>query len=1037
MSKCVTAAFFYMVFCGILISAQVTTGNISGVVQDSTGALMPGATITVKNLDTGLARTVTTDEGGRYSAPNLSLGNYEVRAEQSGFQTELRRGITLTVGREAVVNITLQVGSVSQMLTVTAEAPLVESTTASMGSLVDDRTVRELPLNGRSYDQLAILQPGVVTLGAGSAGTSFDYGAGKRFSVSGSRSYANSFLLDGTDINDHSGGTPGGAAGNNLGVEGIREFKILTNTANAEYGRASGGIISAVTRSGTNELHGSAFEFLRNSAMDARNFFDQSGVPPFKRNQFGGALGGPIKKDKTFFFGTYEGLRQSLGTTGIGFVPTVQAKQGILPTKVVPGGSVPVNPAMKPFLGLFPDPNGQDFGDGTGEYISSRSVVTNNNYFMLRGDHQLSDKTSLFARYSYDGDSVVDPGYANIGVFKVTQQALRQYATIQASSILSAAVLNSFRVAYNRANQVADNIPNKPLPPEYSFIPGQTFGTIQVGAGTGVRSLAILGTDNGSPRQFVYNLFQWADDVTLVKGRHSAKAGVDIKRMRDNAALNQSQRGVYTFTSMLTLIAGTPSLFEATQVGQNSYRGYRQTMMGAYAQDDFKMTQRLTLNMGLRWEAVTDPTESNGKVSNLLSPLDPTFTVQKTYFTLTKKNFEPRVGLAWQLTGSGNTVLRAGYGIFHDHVLPGIYSTQVSRTPPFSNLLDAVNPPFPSGYLALTQVGVPRLATIAPFVKEPTKNSYSLSLQQQLFKDMLIEVAYVGSESYHLFAAREANTTVVSYVNGQPFYPAGAPRLNPNFGSNRDYIFDSNSNYNGLQVTVRRKSPTGLQYQAFYTFSKAIDIHDAVSGGDTQQEPNVLLDPRDPARDRGLSTFSAKHNFVFTGSYPFPFRFQQKAVDLLLGHWTVNGISTLRSGEPFTARVSFNQSRDGNGNTPDRPSLIAGRSNNPILGTPNKYYDVTAFSLPAPGTYGNLGRNTLIGPGLANLDLSLEKVFKLRESASVQFRAELFNVLNHSNFALPAVTTFIASGAYSGSAGRITATTTQSRQIQLGLKIIF
>jgi len=479
MSRYLPSLFLFLIFSGNLLSAQVTTGTISGVVQDPSGAAIPGVVVSVKNLETGITRTVTTDERGRYTAPNLSLGNYEVQAEHAGFETDVRSGITLTVGREAVVNISLRVGNVSEKVTVIGEAPLVDSTTSSLGALVDDRTVRELPLNGRSYDQLARLEPGVAVVGAPAGTSAFAYGTGVRFSVAGGRSSANSFLLDGTDINDHANSTPGGASGFNLGVDGIREFKILTNSFPAEYGRASGGIISAVTMSGTNQLHGSAFEFLRNSALDARNFFDGSKVPAFRRNQFGGSFGGPIKKDKTFFFGTYEGLRQGLGTSTIGILPDNAAKQGIFPS-----GTVPVNPVMKPFIALWPNPNGPDFGDGTAEFISSPTIATNEDYFMIRVDHQISEKMSIFGRYSYDKDSRPLPDALNL--FGLNYTGDRQYSTFQVSNIVSPTVLNSFRFSYNRSFQtqtVISIVPGLGVGSEFSFTPGEGLGNIQFGGG--------------------------------------------------------------------------------------------------------------------------------------------------------------------------------------------------------------------------------------------------------------------------------------------------------------------------------------------------------------------------------------------------------------------------------------------------------------------------------------------------------------------------------------------------------------------------
>src|SRR6266571_3151004 len=489
---------------GHLVSAQLTTATISGVVQDSSGAVIPGVSIAVKNIDTGVSRTITTDEGGRYVVPDLSLGNYEVEAQLPGFQTEVRSGITLTVGRSAVVNFALKVGQLSDKVTITGEAPLVELNTATLSSLVDERTIRDLPLNGRSYDKLALLQPGTVIMGAGQA-AAFDYGTGQRFSVTGSRPYANSFMLDGRDINDHANATPGGGAASNLGVEGIREFQIITNQSSAEFGRSTGGVISAVTRSGTNNLHGSAFEFLRNSALDSPGYFDRGVVPPFRRNQFGGALGGPIQKDKTFFFGTYEGLRQSLGTTRIGTVPTALARQGILPNQ-----TIAVDDTVKPYLALFPLPNGQDYGDGTAAWIAAPSVVSDEDYFMTRIDRQISDKMSIFGRYSYDADTRVIPYFGNLPVFDEHDIARRQYSTFQVSNILRPNLVNSLRFAYNRTYQLFNDLPTKPLAPELSFIPGKQFGTIQLGTSTGggARALSSLGVDAGAPRDYKYNMIQ-------------------------------------------------------------------------------------------------------------------------------------------------------------------------------------------------------------------------------------------------------------------------------------------------------------------------------------------------------------------------------------------------------------------------------------------------------------------------------------------------------------------------------------------------
>src|SRR5437899_6101305 len=559
MSRYLPVLLMSVLLSGHLVSAQVTNGTILGVVQDSTGAVIPGVSVTVKNVDTGIARTATTDEGGRYTAPDLTLGNYEVNAQLPGFQTEVRSGITLTVGRSAVINFALKVGQLSDKVTITEEAPLVESTTSAMSSLVDERTIRDLPLNGRSWDNLALLQPGVVSVGAGQGSAAFDFGTGTRFNVNGSRAYANTFMLDGTTITDHANGTPGGSDGTNLGVDGVQEFKINTSVSPAEFGWSSGGVISAVTRSGTNISHGAGFEFLRNNALDSPGYFDDvkhggtGTIAPYRRNQFGGALGGPIKKDKTFFFGTYEGLRLGNGVNWSPQVPTDNTRNGILPLSVMqdscaatktqafcdpttakpmasycpPGAltcTLPVSPAIRPYLDLFQRPNTPDLGDGTAYFITAPLQVTHEDYVMGRVDHQISDRMRIFARYSLDKDTNLLPNFNGSSVADEHDVAKRQYSTIQVTNILRPTLVNSFRVAYNRTYQHFDDVLTDPRAKNLSFVPGEHFGTISFGAqGLSMSPLNFLGVDNGAPREYWTNNSQAGDDLTYINGRYSVK----------------------------------------------------------------------------------------------------------------------------------------------------------------------------------------------------------------------------------------------------------------------------------------------------------------------------------------------------------------------------------------------------------------------------------------------------------------------------------------------------------------------------------
>jgi Carboxypeptidase regulatory-like domain len=1042
------------VLCGLLFSgvtwAQVSTGTISGAVKDSSGAALPAAKVVVANQDTGISRTFQTDENGHYSAVSLSPGNYRVTGTREGFQTEVRSGIVLTVGQEAIVDLSLAVGSVTQTVTVTGGAPLVETTTASLGSLVDDQTIRALPLNGRSWDQLALLQPGVILNSPGHTGGSpYAYGTSKKFTVGGQRDVSNSFLLDGTNVNDQANGTPGGAAGTNLGVDTILEFRIFTNSFKAEYGHSSGSVITAVTRSGTNAFHGTAFEYIRNSWLDARNYFDPaSGPPAFRRNQFGGVLGGPIKKNKTFFFAGYEGLRQGLGTTQTAIVPTVAARQGILPS-----GNITVNPDIVPYLNLYPLPNGTDFGDGTAQFLSAPVVPTNEDNVMARVDHQLNAKTSLFARYMFDTDSV--NAQQQLPNYSIDESTRRTYATLQAIILLSPRALNSFRFAFNRTNSAFSPTISPAAPPELDLIPGQSLGAINVG--TSSLGLTFLGSQAGnSDRLYNFNIFEWGDDLSYTIGKHTLKAGVDIQRMQDNTASGQTVRGQLTFPSYTAFLLGQPSNLQATgPLGVLPKWGLRQSLFAVYVQDDYMVLSRLTLNLGLRWETATDPKDAGGKASVLPSLSAPAMVPSDKFFSIGKKNFEPRFGLSWQVTGNGKTVLRAAAGIYHNQILPWAYQLNIIN-PPFFGKFSADNPPFPNSYTVL-QPGTTPLA-ITPFTpteKTPVDYQYNLSIQQEIARSTVVQVAYAGGQARQLETERQADTYTPIFINGDPahpFYPVGAPRLNPAFGSILQLQMNGNSSYNSLTFSLHARSSSGFQGQVSYTYAKSMDENSNVSASDSRRSVQAIMNPFYIRQDYGLSDFNVKHAAVGSFVYPLPFRATSKALGVVANGWSFNGIATFQSGMPFTAYLVGSVSRDGSIVAADRPNLNPGASNSPTSGTSvgcaglpagtpvgnaAHWYDPCAFSLPLAGTYGNLGRNTIIGPGLADLDLALEKSFKLSETAKATFRAEMFNVMNHTNFGLPNGSALRTNGTANGSAGLITETLTPSRQLQFALRISF
>jgi hypothetical protein len=1052
-----------LLFSGIT-GAQVSTGTISGTVNDSSGAVLPGVTVVVLNQDTGISRTVQTGADGHYSAPSLTLGNYRVTGTREGFQTEVRTGIVLTVGQEEVVNLSLTVGAVAQTVQVTSQAPLVESTTASLGSLVDDRTIRELPLNGRSYDQLALLQPGVNLASPGPRpAIAYTFGTGARFSVGGQIPGSNLFLLDGTDINDQANGTPGGASGTNLGVDTILEFKIFTNLYKAEFGHSTGSVITAVTRSGTNSLHGTAFEYVRNSVLDAKNLFDVgSSPPPFRRNQFGGVLGGPIKKDKAFFFVGYEGLRQGQETTQTAIVPTALARQGILPT-----GTVPVNPVVVPYLNMYPLPNGPVLGSGEAEFLSSPTVVTNEDNGMARVDYQLSANNNIFGRYTFDQDSVDAPQQLPDQV--ITSGTRRQYTTLQVNSILGPKALNNFRFAFNRTHSQQNEIILPPQPP--SFIPGQGIGGLTVGGLlTGQNALSPLGVLNGGgPSLWAWNVFEVGDDFSYVAGKHSLKVGGDVQRLQDNTLFNQQLLGNYTFSTFGVLLAGKATTFGAGfPLGVPAYWGIRQTLFSVYGQDDYTVNSRLTLNLGLRWEAPTDPWDAKGGKSAIIPSYSATSTViSSSFFQIGKKNIEPRFGLAWQLDASGKTVLRLGAGIYHDQVLPWAFSQQ-TRTPPFFGLFLVNNPSFPNASQLLTGPPAPGsigLNQMAPFDKTPVDDQYNLSIERQVFSKTVLQVAYVGNRANHIFISNEEDTPIPTICstslnncpagvpNGSPFYPAGAPRQNPAWAGEKIISSGGNSIYNSGTVTLRRQSSSGLQGEVFYTYSKAMDEGTDVSGSESARSPSGIMYPNHPGLDWAVSDFNVTNALGANFTYPLPFRASSKFWGTVVNGWNLDGIFTFTGGQPFTITDATNISRDRETNgLADRPNLNPGFSSNPTrgvskgctgfaagtpLGTAAHWYDPCAFSLEPAGTFGDLRRNTVIGPGVQSVDFVLAKTFPIREQVNATFRAEVFNVMNHANFGLPGGTALTATGTASPTAGIITYTTTSPRQIQFGLRLNF
>jgi outer membrane receptor protein involved in Fe transport len=1017
--------------------AQTVGASLQGIVTDSTGGALANAEVVVLGVATGGVWELKTDGSGHYRVPLLQPGEYEVHVSQTGFQPLVRRGIHLNVGQNVVLDVRLEVSAIREEMTVTGAAPTVNTTSGAVSGLVGDKEIRELPLNGRSFQQLALLQTGVTP--ALAAGNDVVGGRTPKISINGARPEQNSFLLDGTDINNVYNKSPGSSAGVLLGVEAVLEFQVLTNAYSSEFGRSAGGVINAVTRSGTNTLHGSAFEFFRNSALDAKNYFDPADkpIPDFYRHQFGGVAGGPIVKDRTFFFAAFESLIERLGVTGVTAVPDDNARQGILPS-----GAVTLHPAVPAYLNtLFPRANGRSLGGGASEYLFTDTQPTNEYFAQIRVDHRFRRGDSLFARYTFD-DGKVDRVVPNKPPVSITKEHSRnQYLTVEHQRLVSSSLLNILKGGINRSVSLADNVRTIDIPPALSWLPGEKFGYFTI---TGL--VTEMAGDFRLPRNDYLTNWQLGDTLFWTRGAHAAKFGFQSQLIQFHQNTTSQQGGIVTFPNLSAFLQGRPSNVDFAVPGLiDPIRDYKQWLFGFFAQDDVRLRPNLTLNLGVRYEFITTPTEVNGKLSNLRSVTDSTLVVGEPWHSNPSlRNVAPRLGLNWDPSGKGTTSIRAGFGLFYDEILPKYYFFSGSLNPPFTTRTTIANPPFPN-VTANFNPNAPiraQLQTINYDLESPFITQYNVGVQQALPGDWDVFVGYVGSRGRNLIRLGDANLAPETIVNGVKTYQ-GATRRNPNFGPIFQRATDAQSFYDSMQISMMKRYSRGLRAQVSYTLAKSIDDSSGINSQDFDNNVQYILDWYDPTFDRGPSAFQARHNVTFNWSWdvPAPASLSGIAAGLLKG-WQVNNVTTLQTGQPFTVRLGFN--RSGNLNTTgfsmnERPDLKPGFSSNPVLGGPDRYWDINAFALPAAGTRGNLGRNTLTGPGLINADLSLVKSVVLASARTLQVRLEAFNVFNRANFAVPSgrIAFTNAAGDVAPNWGRITSTVTTSRQIQLGIKYLF
>jgi hypothetical protein len=1076
-------------------AAAQTTAAISGTATDASGAVIVGAQVTIHNNETDLVRTVQTNEAGRYFAPALPPGQYSVTAAATGFEKVTHPDIVLTVGRELVLDFSMRLGGVTEKVEVTSQPSQVETTTSSLSGLVDSQRIRALPLNGRSFDQLIFLQPGVNV--ATAAGSSPNQGRGVKFSVAGGRLTSNYFLLDGTDINDSQNFTPGGAGGQLPGIEAIREFQVITHNAAAEYGHSTGGIITAVGKSGTNSLHGDVYEFLRNSVFDAKNFFDDHSKPTplFIRNQYGAAVGGPIKKDKLFFFGNYEGLRERLNYTASGVVPDLNARSG----KIVDPVSgkvttVQVNPSVIPYLNLIPAPTGGAVGPGLASFVATREQPAHVDYGTGKIDWNPTSKDSIFAHYTIDQSTKLrqDASDTVLGLFAEDEYHRNQYVSLSATRVISERTLNTARFGFNRSTTLVNLFNQGNVPSSLSFIPGQVFGHISVSSFNAPSAVV------NDPRFFRMNSFQPGDDLTMTRGKHVLKTGVIFERFQWNTAAFNRIGGDYSFDSLQNFLLGAAKSVIVPFPGSEPSRGIRALLFGTYAQDDWHVTRRLTLNMGLRYELTTVPTEVNGKMSFLTSPSATALKFTQPYKG-NHLNFAPRFGFAWDPFGDGKTSVRGGYGIYYDQELLNTFLNLFDRNP---------NPDLKTGWLTVTLScpKTPCAQSVVPFpnpltvaqnaspgftlqnidynnFKTPYSEQYSLSVQRQFPASIVASASYVGSRGKHVLERYDGNTPVPITLPGgvpcnpgavsatNPILPAGtlctpsnATRRNttPGIADLQTRSTTGLAYYDSLQVSVGGVAKN-LHVQGVYTWAKSIDMSGGLFSEEADNAATGLSQPDNVFADKGLSNFDIRHNVVMNFIYDLPFaKGSSGATRYALRGWQLGSISRLASGEPFTVENSFNRSQNklSGANFADRPNLVPGASPNPTsgvsagctlgnvtiaagtpVGTPQHWFDPCAFQPQPLGTFGNLRRNSEIGPGLLSWDFMLGKNTPIGEGKELQFRAEFFNILNHPNFEAPTKIfrqIFDSAGNVSPTFGQLNApTTTTSRQIQFGLKFLF
>lgn len=1054
LAKCATI-FGLVLGSACVASGQTTQGEIVGTVRDPQGSSVPGVAVSVTNTGTGLTRASTTADNGAFRFPALPTGVYELSAEKAGFAKVLVKGIEVVVNETRTVDTRMSIASQSTTVTVESAALLVNTESQHLGDVINETQVTALPLNGRNFAQLALLNSGVAAFGGG-GGQQGGEGGVSGYSSNGQRSSSNNFMVDGIDNNNYQAGSVSQLPS----VDSIQEFQVQTNNYSSEYGRNSGSVVNLVTKSGTNQLHGSLYEFLRNDAVDARNFFANTN-PELRLNQFGGTLGGPIIKDRTFFFGNYEGFRQIAGITRLTIVPTDPQRKGIFN-----GMQLPLDPVGAQMLNLYPEPN---TSHGPNNFVSSPNLTDSTDQYLIKMDHRTSRNDTITGRYSYSRYDIFNPFTPGQETTAVPGYGAFDYGgthlfSLGYTRIISASSLNEARLGFSRNTDYQYNQkgpqaatygfntgwgPNSPL--NLGNIPNLTMaGGLVSGGG----AFSNLGSNNNIPTASAQNLIQVVDHFSHTTARHEWKFGGDIRNVRDNILYDLDFMGQISFTGSLNpqgivnpfadLAEGLP--FSSLHFVGNPARSYRITSYDFYVQDTFKFRQNLTFNYGLRYEYNTVIHDATGRATTWRSDrftqyLSPTadqtnLSVLEASGMVTEsqtglynpdyKNFAPRLGVAWSLGPKQLTVVRAGYGIFYDTVLGQIPGNVLLNPPAMPDYFNGA--PFISWPNSFAPSGFPVITITPAHFPTPYSQAWNLDLQRQLPGQMLLEVGYVGSTGTHLPRFRQIDQAYITQAQISALTPDVITRMEllgippsvaqflasqgpaaipsiarvPYFGYPQIFQAENSvsSSYHGLQTKLSKRTGHGLSFGVAYTLAKSIDGASVFYGSGANATTIFPQDNYNTRAEKGLSDFDIRHRFVANYVYQIPsLRHLASGMPRIIADgWQTTGIVTLQTGQPFS--VLTGQSLSGTGLGNDRPDLIG----NPNAGphTVSQWFNTAAFTLNQPLTFGNAGRNIVTGPSFKSVDFALMKDTRIKEAANIEFRAEFFNIFNHPNFALPA-----------------------------------